>query len=408
MCKPYNLPRLQCLTVLRICAGRVCVTTSSSETASAKWRGIALLLLGVIFLNMGIFAYIYLGLQTDFDAVHSQFVDLQLQLVETQQGLQGLQQKLAIIQYVNQSESLLIPKIFDLVKDSVVLIKTKMQTITGLQDLAQGSGFVYDRFGHIVTNNHVIEDADEISVTFTSGNSSTATLVGADPYSDIAVIQVSAEAVSPVVLGNSSALLVGEAVVAIGNPFGLSGTVTAGIVSQVGRALSAPGGYRIVDVIQLDAAINPGNSGGPLVNMWGEVVGMNTAIVSGATGVGFAIPSDTIRRELSALLAAGHYSHPWIGIQGYDVDPALAASIGLNYTDGVFVSEVVVGGPAAAAGMRGNDVIVGLNEVRIRDFNSLSLYLERHTRPGDTVTVTLIRSQQQLHLQVVIGDRPPP
>lgn len=384
------------------------MTTSSSATSSGKWRGIALLLVGVIFLNTGIFAYIWLGLQTDFEATQSEFVDLQLQLADTQQELQGLQQKLEILEYVNQSGAPLIPKIFALVKDSVVLIKTKMQTMTGLQDLAEGSGFVYDRFGHIITNNHVIEDADEIRVTFTSGNTTKATLVGADLYSDIAVLQVSGEAVSPVVLGNSSALIVGEAVVAIGNPFGLSSTVTAGIVSQVGRALSAPGGYRIVDVIQLDAAINPGNSGGPLVNMWGEVVGMNTAIVSGATGVGFAIPADTIRRELPALLATGYYSHPWIGIQGYDLDPDRAAGLGLNVTDGILVSEVVSGGPAATAGMQANDVIVRVDDVRVRDFNDLSLYMERYTRPGDTVTVTVVRSQQHLHLHIVIGDRPPP
>jgi S1-C subfamily serine protease len=386
----------------------VYVNTSSSENASAKWRGITLILIGIIFLNTGVFAYIYLSLQTDFDEVQRQFAGLKDQLFENQQEILRLQQKIEIIQYVNQSDYPLVSKIFDLVKDSVVLIKTKVQTMSGLQDHAQGSGFVYDWSGHIITNNHVIEGANEISVTFTSGNVTKATLVGTDPYSDIAVIKVSSEAVSPVVLGNSSNLIVGEYIVAIGNPFGLSGTVTAGIISQVGRALSAPGGYRIVDVIQLDAAINPGNSGGPLVNMWGEVVGMNTAIVSGATGVGFAIPSDTIQRELPSLLTIGHYLHPWIGIQGYDVDPDIAADIGLNYTDGIFVSEVVFGGPAAIAGVQGNDVIVFVDGVRVRDFNDLSLYLERNTRPSDTVTVTIIRNQQKLHVQVVIGERPQP
>jgi S1-C subfamily serine protease len=247
----------------------VYVNTSSSENTSAKLRGISLILIGIIFLNTGIFAYVYRSPQTDFDEILNQISELQDQLFENQQEIQRLQQKIEIIQHVNQSDYPLISKIFDLVKDSVVLIKTKLQTVTGLQDLAQGSGFVYDRNGHIITNNHVIEDADEISVTFTSGNVTKATLVGTDPYSDIAVIKVSSETVSPVVLGNSSTLIVGESIVAIGNPFGLSGTVTAGIISQVGRALSAPGGYRIVDVIQLDAAINPGNSGGPLVEYVG-------------------------------------------------------------------------------------------------------------------------------------------
>ncbi|MHA2429068.1 MAG: S1C family serine protease, partial [Candidatus Hermodarchaeia archaeon] len=172
--------------------------TSSSETTSAKWRGISLILIGIIFLNTGIFAYIYLSLQTDNDEFQSQFAGLQNQLVANLQEIQRLQQKIEIIQYVNQSDSPLISKIFDLVKDAVVLIKTKIQTVTGLQDHAQGSGFVYDRNGHIITNNHVIEDADEISVTFTSGNIAKATLVGTDPYSDIAVIKVSSETVSPV------------------------------------------------------------------------------------------------------------------------------------------------------------------------------------------------------------------
>lgn len=307
---------------------------------------------------------------------------------------------------MNQSDYPSVSKIFELVKDSVVLIKTKIQTVSGLQDHAQGSGFVYDQNGHIITNNHVIEDADEISVTFTSGNTTKATLIGTDLYSDIAVIKVSSETVSPVVLGNSSALIIGEPIVAIGNPFGLSGTVTAGIISQVSRDLSSPGGYRIVDVIQLDAAINPGNSGGPLVNMMGEVVGMNTAIVSGSTGVGFAIPSDTIQRELPSLIANGHYLHPWIGIKGYDIDSDTATSIGLNYTNGILVSEVVFGGPAGTAGVQGNDVIVAVGGVRVRDFNDLSLYLERNTQPGDTVIMTIIRNQQKLFLHVVIGERP--
>jgi len=384
----------------------VYVITSSSETNSAKWRGISLIFIGIIFLNTGIFAHIYLSLQTDFDDVQSQFVGLQDQFFENQQEILRLQQKIELFQFMNQSDYPSVSKIFELVKDSVVLIKTKIQTVSGLQDHAQGSGFVYDRNGHIITNNHVIEDADEISVTFTSGNTTKATLIGTDLYSDIAVIKVSSETVSPVVLGNSSALIIGEPIVAIGNPFGLSGTVTAGIISQVSRDLSSPGGYRIVDVIQLDAAINPGNSGGPLVNMMGEVVGMNTAIVSGSTGVGFAIPSDTIQRELPSLIANGHYLHPWIGIKGYDIDPDTATSIGLNYTNGILVSEVVFGGPAGTAGVQGNDVIVGVGGVRVRGFNDLSLYLERNTQPGDTVIMTIIRNQQKLFLHVVIGERP--
>jgi S1-C subfamily serine protease len=372
------------------------------EASSKKWRVLSLLLIAIVLINMGFFIYTFLNLQ-------SQYSEIQVQLHDNQLEIQRLQQKIKIINYVNQNNESLIPQIFNLLKDSVVLIKTKAQTLGGLQDQAQGSGFIYDREGHIITNYHVIEDADEIIVTFTSGNITKATLVGTDPYSDIAVVKVSSsELFHPVVLGNSSDLIVGESVIAIGNPFGLSGTITAGIISQIGRELSASGGYRIVDVIQLDAAINPGNSGGPLVNMWGEVVGMNTAIVSGSTGVGFAIPSDTIKREIHSLLTTGTYLHPWLGIMGYDVDPDIANNIGLNYTNGVFISEVVIGGPAESAGLQSNDVIVGLDAIRVRNFNDLSIYLERNTQSGDTITIIVIRNQQKLFIQVVLGERPPP
>jgi S1-C subfamily serine protease len=301
-----------------------------------------------------------------------------------------------------------VSTIFDVVKDSVVLIQTKVQTMSGLQDSAQGSGFIYDHDGHIITNNHVIEDSDEIWVTFTNGQVTKATSIGADPYSDIAIIQVSGETLFPVVLGNSSTLKVGEPIVAVGNPYGLSSTVTAGIVSQLGRGLAAPDGYLIVDVIQLDAAINPGNSGGPLVNIWGEVVGITTAIISGSTGVGFAIPSDTIERELPDLIATGQYLHPWLGISGFDVDLDLAESLGLNTTEGVVISEVIVSSPADVAGIRENDIVMELNEQQVRNINDLSVFLERNTRPGDTITITLLRNSQVVVRQVLLGIRPHP
>jgi S1-C subfamily serine protease len=268
----------------------------------------------------------------------------------------------------------------------------------------------------------VIEGADEISVTLMSGNIRKAIVIGTDPYSDIAVIKIdnSSETLYPVVLGDSFTLIVGEQVVAIGNPYGLSDTITAGIVSQVGRELSTSGGYEIVDVIQTDAAINPGNSGGPLVNMMGEVIGMNTAIVSGSTGVGFAIPSDTIKRELQSLITSGKYEHPWLGIQGTDVDPDIASAIGLNYTYGVLITAVVSGGPADIAGLKGGtttmniggtsvrvggDVIVALDGLKISSLNDLLVYLERNKHSGDTVTLTIIRSSQKLTKQVVLGVR---
>lgn len=389
-----------------------------NENNSRKWRDISFFLILLVIVNVGFFANTYFDLR-------SQFSSLQDQFQENQREIQRLQQQIEVITYINQSNYLPIPKVFDIIKDSVVRIKTQVQTTLGFEDYAQGSGFVYDHEGHILTNNHVIEDADKTIVTFTSGNITEATIVGADPYSDIAVIKVDlpSETLHPVVLGNSSNLIIGEPVVAIGNPFGLSDTITAGIVSQVERSLSAPGGYRVVDVIQLDAAINPGNSGGPLVNMIGEVVGMNTAIIEGSSGVGFAIPSETITRELPSLLATGKYVHSWLGISGNDINLDLAEAIELNYTYGVLIGEIVEGGPADIAGLMGGDrtetiggnlyivggdVIVGINGLKVRNFDDLSVYLERNTRPGDTINLIIIRNHQKITKQVILGERPVP
>jgi len=342
--------------------------------------------------------------------MQDQHSSLQAQLYESQQALQRLSQQLQIADYINLTHNLPIPQIFQLLNDSIVLIQTKISSGFELVDHAQGSGFVYDFNGHIITNDHVVQEADEIIVTFTTGTQEKAALLGRDPYSDIAVLKVNLppETLHPVVLGNSSTLIVGEPVVAIGNPFGLSGTITAGIVSQVGRDLSAPGGYRIVDVIQIDAAINPGNSGGPLVNMWGEVVGMNTAIISGSTGVGFAIASDTIRREIYSLITTGSYAHPWLGIMGSDLDVDTAESLGLNITYGIHISEVIAGSPAASGGIHINDVLITIDNTTIRNFTDLSVYMERYTQPGSQVMITVLRDQHQTTLQIILGERPAP
>jgi S1-C subfamily serine protease len=400
-----------------------------STPTSKKWKALSILLIFIIVVETGFIAYNYLdfnskssNIQTQFSSLQTEFSNLQQQFEDNQGYVQQLQQLIKSLVSANQSYSLTISNVFDVVKDSVVLIKTKVMTRIGLQDYAEGSGFVYDTSGLIITNNHVIEGADEISVTLMSGNIRKAIVIGTDPYSDIAVIKIdnSSETLYPVVLGDSFTLIVGEQVVAIGNPYGLSDTITAGIVSQVGRELSTSGGYEIVDVIQTDAAINPGNSGGPLVNMMGEVIGMNTAIVSGSTGVGFAIPSDTIKRELQSLITSGKYEHPWLGIKGTDVDPDIASAIGLNYTYGVLITAVVSGGPADIAGLKGGtttmniggtsvrvggDVIVALDVLKISSLNDLLVYLERNKHSGDTVTLTIIRSSQKLTKQVVLGVR---
>jgi S1-C subfamily serine protease len=399
--------------------------TIQDESSSEKWKFISLFLIALLIFNIGFFVNFTRDFNSQLNTLQTQYTNLHQDFLENQLKIAQLQQRIEGNTYGNQSWAFSYSDVFNLIKDSVVLIKTRIETSLGFEDYSQGSGFIYSNDGYILTNYHVIEDAEEITVTFTNGNITEATIVGSDPYSDIAVLKVNrpSETLTPVVLGNSSALIVGELVVAVGNPYGLSGTITAGIISQVGRELSSPGGYNIIDVIQLDAAINPGNSGGPLVNMRGEVIGINTAIVTGSTGLGFAIPSDTIKRELPSLLATGEYIHSRVGISGNTVNPEIAEIIGLNYTYGILISEVAPGGPAENAGLRGGDrteriggllyviggdVIIGVDGFIMRNFNDFSVYLERNTTPGTVISLTIIRNNQKLTLNVTLGKRPPP
>jgi len=271
-----------------------------TSPSSKKWIYAFAISLTILVINTSIFTIAYFNIRNEFSNVQEEFSTLKTTLANQGQQLQDLQQQIAIQDYINQTGLMPWPEIYNQTKQSVVLVET---------NIGLGSGFAYDHEGHIVTNYHVVEDSATIQVTFLDGNITEATKVGEDPYSDLAVIKVSRDVTTlhPVVLGNSSALIVGEPVAAIGNPFGLSNTVTAGIVSALQRDLTAPGNYRIVDVIQIDAAINPGNSGGPLVNLSGQVVGINTAIIAEEEertflGVGFAIPSDTIIREIDDLI----------------------------------------------------------------------------------------------------------
>ena len=311
------------------------------------------------------------------------------------------------------------PTIYDQLKSSVVLIQT---------DLGLGSGFVYDEKGHIITNYHVIEDAGTIQVTFLDGSITSADIIGTDPYSDLAIIRVDSQDVTlePVVLGVSSDLSVGEPVAAMGNPFGLSDTLTVGIVSALERTMEAAGNYVIIDIIQIDAAVNPGNSGGPLVNIKGQVVGVNTAIQSETgsfAGIGFAVPSDTVKREIDDLIETGTYEHPWLGVSALDVTLTIADAIDLENPQGVLVIEIVDGSPAEVAGLRGSDedVIVDGQEIPIggdvitevdgrpvRRLTDLVVYMERNNRPGDSADLVIIRDGQDISLTVNLGERPPP
>src|ERR671924_2102544 len=254
---------------------------------------------------------------------------------------------------------------------------------------AIGSGYVIDREGHVATNYHVIANARNVSVAFSDGSVYTAKVIGSDPFSDSAVLElqnVTAEKLVPLPLGNSSNLAVGDEVAAIGSPFGLAGSMSTGVVSGLGRlipSLAAPpgnnnnndtnnnddnittiiGAFSLPNIIQTDTAINPGNSGGPLLNLKGEVIGMNTAILSesGATsGVGFAVPSDTLKVILPALIANGSYVHPWLGVSGTDVTPEIAIELGLKEARGFLVIDIVMGSPAERAGIRGGDMPVAI------------------------------------------------
>ncbi len=289
-----------------------------------------------------------------------------------------------------------------------------------------GSGFVFDKNGHIITNEHVVENSDIVTVTFLDGRSYNAEVVGVDAATDIAVIKVNADPslLKPLPIGDSSNLKVGMGVAAIGNPFGLSGTMTSGIVSALGRLLPQETGFSIPDVIQTDAAINPGNSGGPLLNSRGEVVGINTAIQSATgefTGVGFSIPSNTIAKIVPKLIADGSYIHPWVGISGRDIDPALAKALNLVDARGFLIVDVVEGSPAEKAGLKGSDetkevdgveyrlggdVILAVDGKIVRQIDDILIHLQRYKSVGDEMVLEVLRDGRVTNFVVELDERP--
>ena len=297
-----------------------------------------------------------------------------------------------------------------------------------------GSGFVWDKQGHIVTNNHVVDSADKIEVTFSDGTTVPATVVGNDPYSDLAVIKVDlpAEQLSPVQMADSGQVKVGQLAIAIGNPYGLEGTMTAGIVSAIGRTLPASEGlvtsgptYSIPDIIQTDAPINPGNSGGVLVNATGQVIGVTAAIESSTgqnSGIGFVIPSSIVLRVVPSLIQNGKYEHPYLGISGGSLTPDLAKAMDLQSNQrGALVEDIVPGGPADKAGLQGSDrqvqidgqdvrvggdVIVAINGQPIKSMDDIISYLSSNTSVGDKVALTVLRNGKETELQITLGARP--
>jgi S1-C subfamily serine protease len=295
-----------------------------------------------------------------------------------------------------------------------------------------GSGFVYDAEGHIVTNYHVVENAEEILVTLANGQVYEAEIVGTDPTNDLAVIRIDtgADLPEPVALGDSDKLRVGQFVLAIGNPFGLEQTLTTGVVSALGRVIESPEDSRFIgEAIQTDAAINPGNSGGPLLDLQGRVIGVNSQIISTSgtsSGVGFAVSVNTVRRVVPELISRGHYPHPWLGTQMLTLTPSTAkafrdARMNVPVDAGLLVIEAVKGAPADKAGIRGGsrvvrigryqipldgDIIIAIDGEPVNDFQELTVYLEAQTTVGDTVELTIIRGGEEQAVQVTLEERP--
>ncbi|HUX75737.1 MAG TPA: trypsin-like peptidase domain-containing protein [Anaerolineae bacterium] len=298
------------------------------------------------------------------------------------------------------------------------------------QEGGTGSGFVYDAEGHIVTNYHVVENAEELSVTLADGEVYPAEIVGVDPSNDLAVVRIDVENLpQPVALGDSDGLRVGEFVVAIGNPFGLERTLTVGVISSLGRVIESPDGRFIGEAIQTDAAINPGNSGGPLLDLEGRVIGVNSQIISpsrASAGIGFAVPVNTVKRVVPQLIAQGRYAHPWLGVQPLGLTPERAqafreAGMDVPVDEGLLMIEVIPGGPADRAGIRGGDRIVQLGNVQlplggdivtaingqaVDDLQELTVYLETRTQVGDTVEVTIFRDGVEQNVRVTLAERP--
>ncbi len=331
------------------------------------------------------------------------------------------------------SNPLSLNSIFKQVENSVVLITSKTPTASNSsnQSSSNGSGFIYDKQGHIVTNGHVVGDAKLVDVTFPDGNRYTAKVIASDIYSDIAVLQISHNSsqsqrqvfssLKPLVLGNSSNLEVGDTVIAIGNPFGLSDAMTTGIVSGIGRSIPiSAGGFSIPNVVQTDALVNPGDSGGPLLNTRGDMIGMNTAITgtNKLSGIGFAIPSNTVTKIVPILIQKGYYPHPYLGLVLGTLTSDLAqdARIPVNLR-GAYVNTITQNGPADKAGIHGSttdqylkkhlgDVIIAVDGYNITKSDDLINYIGQHKIAGNNITLTVYRNGHAINLKATLAARP--
>ena len=354
----------------------------------ADRRAVAIFLV-VLLILVGSLTAVYVDLKSDNASLSSRVSELQ-RLIQAIQA--------------NQASNLSAVPVYNHTRSAVVLITT---------DRGEGSGFVYDSQGHIVTNNHVVQGANAVNVSFSDGSTETAQIVGTpDVYSDLALIKVDELPVlsKPLQIRNSTQLKIGETVYAVGNPFGLKDSMTMGIVSQLervkrfsdlGEPVQSPlGNYSMPDIIQFDAAVNTGSSGGPLLDSEGHVVGVTFAIETGNTGVngfmgiGYAIPSIMVMRVIPALESVGHYDHPWVGIE-YD----------LHYANGTYVTGVVSSGPADTAGLRAGDIIEQVNSVRLNNGEDFSTYLERYESPGSIVSLKIGRDNSIIDKTLTLGKR---
>ena len=373
------------------------ITSKSYDKALAS----VLILLFAAGLLVGGIA-IYFVNYRQINNLNSQVTNLQAR-VSNLEGFQNITSQSITIMQNGTS----LADIYDNVRNSVVMVQG--ETSSGG---VQGSGFIYN-FGDrniILTNYHVVQDTTNLSVTFSDGDAYSATVLGTDPYSDLAVVSVNSPSseFKPITIVSSSSLREGEQVIAIGNPYGLVGSLTTGVVSALGRTITedTAGGFAIANIIQTSTPINPGNSGGPLLNAVGNVVGITTAIVSNSQGLGFAIPSNTILREVSGLISTGSYhGHSYLGVTGQNMDYYLAQQYGTSVTYGWRIESIVSGGPSDGK-LNIGDIIIAMGGQTIKNNDDLASYLEEKTLPGNSLVLTVVRENSQIPVTVTLGTRP--
>ena len=406
--------------------------TIRNRKAIGKTR--ATLTIMLLLLVTSLIAASFLGYLAGYKTAIKEISELQNQIQSLRQQLETLQSSINASQFsATSNANLSLSKIYEKVKNSVVMVRGIVRELGPFgyyYSQVQGSGFVYNFTGQIViiTNYHVVHNAVNITIAFANGNKYEARVLGSDPYADLAVLSTSApkSEFRPLEIANSSSLKVGDLVITVGNPYGLAGSMSVGVISALGRTITEDitGGYPIANVIQTTAPINPGNSGGPLLNSMGQVIGITTAIVSGSQGVSFAIPSNTILREIESLVKEGSYNkHPWLGAIGLDMTYEIAKAMGVNVTYGWLIVQVIEDGPAYKAGLRGGthrvyiageevliggDIIIAINSKKVTGIDDLSSYLEEHAMPRQIVNLTIIRENKKMDVQVELGARPPP